>query len=70
VLLQIIANSYKQEHNLIGIRYKVSAFFVTAENDNSITQTAAPLLAVDVRCGAVRCDCSCPSTSIKHIGVM
>ena len=53
MLLQIIANSYKQEHNLIGIRYKVSAFFVTAENDNSITQTAAPLLAVDVRCGAV-----------------
>jgi len=56
VLLQIISNGYKEEHNLIGISCKVSVFLLLLypplpKNDNSIPQTAAPLVVVDILCG-------------------
>jgi hypothetical protein len=62
VFLQIIANSYKEERNLIGINYKVSVFFGTAlstivEKRQQRSSTAASLLAVNTLCSVTAAVC-------------
>jgi len=72
VLLQIIANSYKEEHNLIGINYKVSVFFGTALStvvEKRQQRYSDGSIAIGCR-HSVQCDCSSPSTAMKYIGVV
>jgi hypothetical protein len=72
VLLRIIANSYKEKHNLIGISNEVSVFFSTAIStvaEKRQQRSSDDSIAIDCRHSA-QCDCSCPSTTIKYIGVV